>query len=123
MRTHEQNERTSPYHTAFEPFLQGNDDCHCADYGDGHLHTDLYEDVEGDPAVMLSGRKVVVSSWMQKVPRVQLSPDFNAASDDCIKGMNQFLLEMFGMRETFLELSDGTIAVSHKTYAALKDAA
>ena len=73
--------------------------------------------------MMLSGRKVVVSSWMQKVPRVQLSPDFNAASDACIKHMNQFLLEMFGMRETFLELPDGTIAVSHKTYAALKDAA
>lgn len=123
MRTHEQNERVSSYHTAFEPLLQGNDGRHCADHGNGHLHTDLCQNLEGDPAVMLSGRKVVVSSWMQKVPRVQLSPDFNAASDACIKGMNQFLLEMFGMRETFLELSDGTIAVSHKTYAALKDAA
>lgn len=52
MRTHEQNERTSPYHPAFETFLQGNDGCHCADYGDGHLHTDLYADVEGDTTVM-----------------------------------------------------------------------
>ena len=73
--------------------------------------------------MMVAGYKVVVSAWVPTVPKVRISPDFTAASDDCIKSMNQFLLNEFGTRETCLVLPDGSIVVSPKTYATLKAAA
>ena len=65
--------------------------------------------------------RVVVSSWIQPVPAVSLSPDFTAASDECIAETNKWLLHMFGTKEKSMMVGDDVLVVSPKTYERLKE--
>ena len=70
--------------------------------------------------MQLGGVHIVVSSYLTPVPAVSISPDFTAASDECIADMNAWLLEQFGTKENIYWIGNKTLVVSPKTYEALK---
>ena len=66
----------------------------------------------------LNGMKIVESRLIQEIPKLQLSQDFTACSDDMKKNMNIWLRETFG---TYLPcyVIGGNTAVIHPNHAAL----
>ena len=69
----------------------------------------------------IGGLEIVVSPWLKPVPAVSLSPDFTAASDECIADMNSWLLRQFGTKEGLMLISNRTFVVSPKLYEQIKD--
>jgi hypothetical protein len=58
---------------------------------------------------------IVVSPYVQPVPRVQHSPSYKAGTDKGIADMNAWLVKMFGKEDRALVIG-GTVFVSHSVY-------
>lgn len=67
------------------------------------------------------GMEIVVSSLIKPVPKLQLSHDFNACSDEMKHSMNRWLLEKFGTKEVCY-MTGGKIIMSQGHYDALRRA-
>jgi hypothetical protein len=61
---------------------------------------------------------IVVSPYVQPVPRVQHSPDYTAGTKEGIADMNAWLIRMFGKADKPLVIGD-TIFVSHRVYRSM----
>lgn len=68
--------------------------------------------------MLIGGMRVVESDLIQPVPRLQLSHDFNACSDEMKRHMNSWLLEKFGTYTPGYILFDNTLVI-HPEYAAI----
>ena len=90
-------------------------------YGPTSCRLADYNDTKFLRWARVGGLKISVSSWLKPVPAVSLSPDFTAASDECIAGMNAWLLEQFGTKEDLRWLNNKTLVVSPKIYESIKD--
>lgn len=69
----------------------------------------------------LFGLNVVVSPLVQPVPKVQLSPDFDACSPHVKSEMNAWLLDRFGTREVCYVIGGGTLVLSPRHMATLSN--
>lgn len=61
---------------------------------------------------------IVVSPYVQPVPRVQHSPDYTAGTEKGIADMNAWLIKMFGKVDRAVVIGE-TVFVSHNTYSKM----
>ena len=66
------------------------------------------------------GMRVVSSPFIEPVPKLQLSHDFNACSLEMKAGMNKWLLDRFGTRDVAFLLGNNTVALNPKHLAMLQ---
>lgn len=70
----------------------------------------------------LFGMKVVVSPHIMPVPVLQIAHDFKWCSDAYRAKHNAWLLKRFGTYEPIYIMQDGTMAMSPKTEAQMRQA-
>lgn len=68
----------------------------------------------------LFGMKIMTSAFIRPVPVLQLSPDFNACTDEFKTEMNQWLLEMFGTKDVAYMIGKDTLVLNHVMLAQIK---
>jgi len=67
----------------------------------------------------LYGVRIRVSPLARR-PVLQLSPDFKWCSPEFRAKQNEWLLQMFGERDTVIPLPDGSIVISPEMHMALR---
>jgi len=59
--------------------------------------------------------RIIKSAYLQQLPAVQISPDYDGGTDEGMAEMNAWLLKMFGKKDRALVIGD-TVFVSHEAY-------
>lgn len=70
--------------------------------------------------INLSGMEVIVSPFVQDMPKFEFDPKFLGGSTRTIDEFNRWLLERFGTKPTYLVLFNKKIVTNERGLAALR---